>query len=115
MFVDEVEKRSRVRLSVIHQLPNAGKGIIFGQRKELIKAFPSLSETLGTAGNEKAEGYRIVTADPGLIIVAGNDARGVLYGAGKLLRIMNYRRDSLFISGKIDISSAPRYALRGIS
>ena len=114
MLLDEVEKRSRVRWPLANQLPKSGsKGIVLGQRKELISAFPVLAEQLKDAGNNKAEGYRIVTLETGLVVVAGNDARGVLFGAGRLLRMMDYSRDTVSLSRKIDLSSAPRYALRG--
>ena len=48
-----------------------------------------------------------------MVIVAGNDARGVLFGAGRLLRLMDYSRNTVSLSHQIDISSSPRYPLRG--
>jgi hypothetical protein len=45
----------------------------------------------GEATGGKAERYRIVTKTNSMV-VAGNDARGVLYGAGRLLRLMDYKR-----------------------
>lgn len=114
MLLDEVEKRSRIRWTVVNQLPGKNiKGIVLGQREELIRSFPSLAEKLGNIINDKVEGYRIVTLEPNLVIVCGNDSWGVLYGAGKLLRMMNYARDTVSVSGPIDLSTSPRYALRG--
>ncbi|MDP4284950.1 MAG: hypothetical protein Q8891_11030 [Bacteroidota bacterium] len=114
MLLDEVEKRCRVRWPVSIKLPEKGTiGIVLGQRKNLIHSFPTLAEKLKDDGNDKAEGYRIVTLESGVIVVAGNDARGVLFGAGRLLRLMDYSRDTVSLSHKIDLSSAPRYALRG--
>jgi hypothetical protein len=113
MLVDEVEKRSRVHLPVVQQASVTGKKIFIGQHVALTKAFPFLEKLLGAAVSSKPEGYRIVTGEPGLVIVAGNDARGVLFGAGKLLRMMDYLRDTVLIPAKIDIVAAPRYPLRG--
>ncbi|MEO9004811.1 MAG: hypothetical protein ABI288_08735, partial [Ginsengibacter sp.] len=114
MLLDEVAKRSRIRWEVVNQLPGKNtKGIVLGQREELIRSFPSLAEKLRNPTNDKAEGYRIVTLEPNLIIVCGNDSWGVLYGAGKLLRMMDYARDTVSITGPIDLSTSPRYALRG--
>ena len=106
MLLDEVEKRSRIRWKVVNQLPsNTPKGIVLGQRSELIHSFPSLAEKINNTTNDKAEGYHIVSLESGLIVVCGNDARGVLFGAGKLLRMMNYARDTVSIAGPVDLSS----------
>jgi len=114
MLLDEVEKRSWVHWPIADQLPESGnKGIVLGQRKDLIRAFPALAEKLKDAGNDKSEGYRIVTLESGLVVVAGNDARGVLFGAGRLLRMMDYSRGTVSLPHKINLSTAPRYALRG--
>ena len=114
MLLDEVEKRSWVRWSVVKQLPKSGnKGIVLGQRKNLIRAFPALAEKLKDAGIDKPEGYRIVTLESGLVIVAGNDARGVLFGVGGLLRMMDYSRNTVSLPHQVNVSTFPRYALRG--
>ncbi|HEY5509579.1 MAG TPA: hypothetical protein VIK10_00990 [Prolixibacteraceae bacterium] len=114
MLLDEVEKRSWVHWPIVNQLPESGnKGIVLGQRKDLIRIFPVLAEKLKDAGNDKPEGYQIVTLESGLVVVAGNDARGVLFGAGRLLRMMDYSRGTVSLPHKINLSTAPRYALRG--
>lgn len=113
MLLDEVEKRSWVRWPITKILPKSGKGIVLGQRTSLIKSFPALAGKLKATGAEKAEGYRIVTLESGLVIVAGNDARGVLFGAGKLLQMMDYSRNMVSLAEKIDLSTSPKYKLRG--
>ena len=114
MLLDEVEKRSWVRWSVTDKLPGNGKkAILLGQRKDLIRSFPSLADNLKDEGNDKPEGYSIITLESGLVVVAGNDARGVLFGAGRLLRIMDYARNTVSLPQKINLSSAPHYPLRG--
>lgn len=114
MLLDEVKKRSWVNWTIANQLPARGnKGIVLGQRKDLIRSFPVLAEKLKDAGSDKPEGYRIVTLESGLVVVAGNDARGVLFGAGRLLRLMDYSRNTVTLSSHIDLSTSPRYALRG--
>ncbi|HCN83206.1 MAG TPA: hypothetical protein DIT07_06220 [Sphingobacteriaceae bacterium] len=114
MLLDEVEKRSWVRWPIVKLLPKSGsKGILLGQRKSLIKSFPALAEKLKATGTEKAEGYRIVTLESGLVVVAGNDARGVLFGAGKLLQMMDYARNAVSLPNMVDLSTSPKYALRG--
>lgn len=114
MLIDEVYSRSGVNWPVIHKLPEKGKmGIILGEHIDLIQAFPNLAEKLNQRENDKPEGYRIVTLESGLVVVAGNDARGVLFGAGRLLRIMDYARGSVVLPSEIDLSTSPYYQLRG--
>ena len=95
--------------------------MVLGQRTALASAFPDLAAKLpGGPNDAKAEGYHLVSLDPGLVIVAGNDARGVLYGAGRLLRLMDYtgetapdRLGTVTVASGLDLATAPAYALRG--
>ncbi|MEI6275353.1 MAG: hypothetical protein WCP08_05150 [Prolixibacteraceae bacterium] len=114
MLLDEVKRRSWVNWTIANILTEKGNnGVVLGQRNDLIRAFPALETKLMVTGNEKPEGYRIVTLESGLVVVAGNDARGVLFGAGRLLRMMDYSRNTVSLSHQIDISSSPSYPLRG--
>jgi hypothetical protein len=114
MLLDEVEKRSRVRWPVDSQLPKTGNtGIVLGKRSDLVREFPVLADLLKNSFSDKAEGYQIITTETGLIIVAGNDERGVLFGAGKLLRLMYYSKGKVTVARQLNISSSPQYALRG--
>ena len=52
--------------------------------------------------------------------MAGNDARGVLYGAGRLLRLMDYTGETppdhlgtVTLKADLNLATAPRYPLRG--
>ncbi len=51
---------------------------------------------------------------PGLVVVAGNDERGVLFGAGRLLRILSYQRGGVSLASNVDLASAPHYRRRGL-
>ncbi len=114
MLLDEVEKRSRVRWELTAQLPAAGqRGIVLGRKSELVREFPALAEKLKPLASDKPEGFQIISTESGLIVVAGNDERGVLFGAGKLLRLMDYSKGKVTVSYLINISSSPQFALRG--
>ena len=114
MLVEEAEKRSQLRWPTSDRLPEGGKpAVVLGQRAALVRAFPALADRLKTGGNAKPEGYQILTFAPGLVIVAGNDARGVLYGAGRLLRLMDYSREGVAVAAGIDVATAPKFPLRG--
>ena len=64
----------------------------------------------------RPEGFRI-DRDGDSVIVTGNDARGVLYGVGWLLRHLEVRRSSVLLPDALldggPIRSAPHYPLRG--
>ncbi len=92
MLVEEVEKRSQIRWNA------AASGA------------PAI--TLRNAGAGPAEGYRIRVASGGVEIV-GNDARGVLYGVGHLLRKLHIERGRVEIADDFRVETAPKYPLRG--
>jgi len=94
VLVEEVAKRSRITLP-------AG---------EAVEGRPSIIIERGSGG--PAEGYRINTAASS-VTVTGNDARGVLFGVGRLLRLLELRRDSIKIGGDTSITSAPETQIRG--
>ncbi|HEV3202043.1 MAG TPA: hypothetical protein VGZ73_29295 [Bryobacteraceae bacterium] len=105
MLVDEVEKRTRIRLTVTETLPSTGTAILVGQQlgrftNRLTPAVPG------------ADGYRIQVID-GTVLVVGNDARGTLFGVGALLRRLRMERDALEVPDSLAMATAPKYALRG--
>ena len=64
----------------------------------------------------KKEGYRIVHEQKGkkdILWIIGADARGVLYGIGKLLRIAKMEAGKITIANALDLVYSPEYALRG--
>jgi len=114
MLVEEVEKHSFVRWRVAEPGSASGAPVIFvGQRDALTRAYPALAAQLPPVASLKPEGFQIVTNSPGTIVVAGNDARGVLFGAGRLLRALDYRREHVALTTPVNVTSAPRYRLRG--
>lgn len=95
MLVEEIEKRTQIRLPVSAQ--PAGKPAI-----RLLRATSASAP----------EGYRLRTG-ANEVTIEGNSARGVLFGAGHLLRLAQMSRQSLSIASGISIETAPRTALRG--
>ena len=47
------------------------------------------------------------------MLVAGNDARGVLFGVGRLLRGLRMTPGKVALPDGLNLTSAPRYPLRG--
>lgn len=99
MLIDGVEKRTRIRWRTAQAMPTGGAVISISRQASNI-----------------AEGYSIrVRQDGGrdVVSVVGNDARGVLFGVGKLLRLLRMRRDGVSLPADVNVTTAPKYALRG--
>ena len=113
MLVEEVARRSYVDWIVAEGGPAQSAPTVYvGQRSALTAAFPALAESLPLGTELKPEGFQIVTrADS--VIIAGNDARGVLFGVGRLLRALDYDREKAVLSEPLNVATAPRYKLRG--
>jgi hypothetical protein len=112
MLIEEVEKRTQVRWERATSWPDAAAAVFVGRPDalpgSLLKAAPQ--------GDGKAEGYRVWTVnDKGrtAVCLAGNDARGVLFGVGHLLRKMDLSKHKATLPAGLHVASAPQTALRG--
>jgi hypothetical protein len=69
-----------------------------------------------TRSNGPAEGYRL-TADMHdgrpRVVIAADDDRGAIYGAGRLLRELDIERENVSLPHPVDIKTAPALPLRG--
>ena len=118
MLVEEVEKRSRVRWDHVNELPSEFSPVILvGRPNELlpfmtgINALPPEKQSKGPT-----EGYQIKVTGirKGIgVLVMGNDARGVLFGVGRLLRALRMERDRVTLPADFRADPAPRTKLRG--
>jgi hypothetical protein len=63
-------------------------------------------------GQGPAEGYTIRASASG-VTISGNDARGVLFGVGRLLRALDMRPGAVTLTDDFHITTAPKYPLRG--
>ncbi|MCK4988985.1 MAG: hypothetical protein KAS29_00810, partial [Bacteroidales bacterium] len=62
------------------------------------------------------EGYHLKIYKNGEIYrieISSSDKRGLLYGAGKLLRMLEWEAGMAHIPKEVDITSSPEYAIRG--
>jgi len=62
------------------------------------------------------EGYRILLDKENVentVWIIGADNRGLFYGIGNFLRILNISNNQITIANEIDIGSAPAYPIRG--
>lgn len=96
MLIEEVEKRSQIRWTRSQQAPS--------------NAIPFISISLGQSGAR--EGYQIKTENNS-ITITGNDARGVLFGVGHLLRTLHITKNKVTSPRSLNLTTAPKYPLRG--
>jgi hypothetical protein len=93
VLVEEVEKRTGIRWPVT----NSTQGVRIEMRSQ---------------SGGAAEGYHIEVSSAGARIV-GRDARGVLFGVGRLLRELRMEKGSVTVPDGFTETTAPRYPLRG--
>ena len=118
VLVEEVEKRTQIRLPAASAWPTEPVPVIAVGPASALKAFAgryaaTLSADRGAGG---AEGYRIRVLKDGpapAVMVVGNDPRGVLYGVGRLLRTLRMDRQRIQLPDDFNVASAPKTALRG--
>lgn len=119
VLMEEVTKRMGITHRLLHELPRETSGneliIVVGSKESLQQVMES-NEWLVEAGKLAAEGYivrRGECAGQPAVFVIGADARGVLFGIGKLLRNMSWKERSVRLIGNLNIVTSPRFALRG--
>lgn len=86
----------------------------FGEWTEHVPAW--CAPLLEGAALPGAEGFRLASGAAGgraVALVAGADARGLLYGVGKLLRLMRLTPGAALLPDRLRLSETPAYALRG--
>ena len=114
MLVEEVEKRTLFHLPLVENLP-AGMPLIWISRWSDL---PANWKALLSADELPAhpEGY-LVQALPGsagpVVVVAGADERGVLFGVGCLLRALEMDRFLLAYPAQFSALTWPKVSLRG--
>jgi hypothetical protein len=115
VLVSEIAKRSGVSLATSAEWPNH-RPVIAIANVEQASAWGRVPAWLSST-SLRPEGFRIhVENAPGqqpVVWVLGADPRGTLFGAGALLRRLQWTHGSLSVAADLDWSSSPAYAIRG--
>ena len=101
---EEVDKRTGFKWEISTNLPEKGNTIVLS------------SNNLASSENIKPEGYNLKSEKDGgrtKISISAEDGRGVLYGVGKFLRMLEWKKGEASFSKNIDITSSPVYPMRG--
>lgn len=118
MLIEEVARRTGVSWQIAQSWPTSNIPVIAVSPLAALDRLPGPATTRPIRPQQPgpAEGYQISTRDAGpnpTVYVLGNDARGVLFGVGRLLREFHLRRDSVLLDDLPELISAPKYKLRG--
>ena len=115
MLQEEITKRSTIILPVSNKMNKSAKPMILVGLENQTESFPAkVQKVLSEMPSIKNEGYRIAVMEENkTIAVIGVDARGVLYGIGKLLRKMEIRTGQILVPVDLKIASSPAYPIRG--
>ncbi|MBX3252608.1 MAG: hypothetical protein KF862_00600 [Chitinophagaceae bacterium] len=115
---EEISKRTAIRLNTTGSWPVKSVpviAIVLSSDKEYTgKKVPVSSNT--ASAEYKKEGYRVVSENNGgqqVIWIIGADTRGVLFGAGWLLRNLEMKNKTLELKQPVNIASSPLYPIRG--
>jgi hypothetical protein len=118
MLIEEVEKRAQIRWPTATTWPtNNQPVIVLGTAAHWSTvAGPYASEPALDAAANLTDGFqvRVRSSNSTLaVIITGHDSRGILYGAGHLLRQLRLRPGSAGLPDRCEIATAPKYPLRG--
>lgn len=127
ILLEESQRRTSIRWPAIaSSVPVAispGESYIVVVRRDQIGSLlqPQLDRTLGSAivsgRHNNPEGFTVKTMVAGgsnILLIAGNDSRGMLFGIGYSLRKLEMSAGRAVLPHPIDITTAPQYAVRGI-
>lgn len=106
---EEIARRTGLQWPVVTGWPSRGAAI--GIAVASTSAWEGVPAVAG-----RAEGFRLTTGvreGRPAIRIAGNDARGMLFGVGRLLRAVSWGRGAVTAPDGLDVATAPRYAIRG--
>ncbi len=116
MLVEEAEKRTRIHWPQVAAWPATNVAVIAVGLQSALRDFAGpYAEGLQSAPGP-AEGYRLCVRKAErtpAVVILGNDERGVLFGVGRLLRELRMEPGSVSLRDDLDITTAPKYALRG--
>jgi hypothetical protein len=117
MLVEEVRRRGQIRWATSDDVPPGQSipAVVVGPTSVLRELGGPVRAALDDlAPEDGAEGFRLVAAPGGrIVVVSGNDERGVLFGVGRLLRELRIGRGRVLLPDGLRVATAPRTALRG--
>lgn len=117
VLAEEVEKRTETHWKSRTELPDSGPAVVLCVKSDVNSRKTAPANIVEAVSQLKKEGFVLAVdasrAERPVVWVVGADARGVLFGVGKLLRTMELTKGSATLSLTHNLSSAPAYPIRG--
>ncbi len=118
LLADEVEKRTQIRWKQSDTWPAEAVPVVAVGQATALRSLsnPAGIQFTGTNAKPLPEGYQIqieAGKSAPIVWVAGNDARGVLFGVGRLLRTLRLEKHKATLPADFKVATAPHYPLRG--
>ena len=117
MLRDEIQKRTGHSLGQQSAIPprDGVPAVILGVADSMPAETPT--PPAGIQIPQESEGYAIWVDSASrvapTVYIAGRDARGALFGAGRLLRALHMKKGILSLDADLRVATAPRYPVRG--
>lgn len=118
VLVEELFKRTGIRLRTSTSWPKDTTVIAITSEAEVAawgRAIPKRDAE--DRAESRPDGYRIYVETgngiPPIVWIIGGDARGTLFGAGNLLRMLNWGQGDIRLRSSLDLATAPAYSIRG--
>jgi hypothetical protein len=118
MLVEEIEKRTLISLQASGDISNASvPGIFVGNLASVKNNISQLNYNLTITSATDAEGFTVKLLKQNgrapVVLIIGNDSRGILFGIGYFLRKIFMQRNQILVPDNISIVTHPSLPLRG--
>ena len=109
---EEIEKRSSIKIATANSLPRTVQNsVILCLEKSVPSPYMAQISAMEAIGKE---GFKLFKpAGTNVVLVVGACPRGVLYGVGKLLRMMEIRQAGIVLPEPLKLATTPVSTLRG--
>ena len=114
---EEVALRSGCRWSVRRRWPRTAEAVVYVGVGDLPGTAPTfLRQALAALPKPGSEGFRLVVRRSPVqtVVVVGADARGALYGVGRLLRKLRLGQGRVDFPDSLAVSTTPEHRIRGV-
>jgi len=116
VLLEEINKRTSLNLSLDTQWGSSSVIALALTSDKELKGNPIPKRSGEDLAENKKEGYRIYHENNNgkdILWITAADARGILYGIGKFLRMAEMEEGQILLANKVDFSSSPEYSIRG--
>ena len=114
-LADEIETRTGLRLPISDSMPTGPQPMILLVRSDALDSF-GVALPDGLSVPDAKEAYAIWNQKTGpstTIVLAGNTDRGVLFAAGRMIRLLHLAEKKISIDDSVRIATAPQAPIRG--